>query len=99
MRFDISEQSAAGEIDGRRAKRSSGLLLTRLAEAGGLLSYGASIGDMYPNADPISAEHKRAAPGEFPLHQPTKFDLVVNLETAAALGLSIQATLLARTDE
>jgi hypothetical protein len=51
MRFDISEQSAAGEIDGRRAKRSSGLLLTRLAEAGGLLSYGASIGDMYPNAE------------------------------------------------
>jgi hypothetical protein len=62
--------------------------ITRLAEVGGLLSYGASVG-MYPNAVfDIGRVLKRAAPGGLPQQQPSKLVLVVNLETAAALGLA-----------
>ena len=69
-------------------------------EAGGLMSYGPSLPDLYRRA----AEHvdrilRGTKPGDIPVEQPTKFDLVINLTTAKALGLSIPESFLLRADE
>jgi ABC-type uncharacterized transport system substrate-binding protein len=69
-------------------------------EAGGLLSYGPNYADLFRRAGNYVDKILRGAkPGEMPVEQPTKFDLVVNLTTAKALGLTVPATLLARADE
>jgi ABC-type uncharacterized transport system substrate-binding protein len=70
------------------------------ARAGALLSYGADIGDLFRRAagyvDLILKGHK---PAEMPIQLPTKFELIVNLRTARALGLAIPPTILVLTDE
>jgi putative ABC transport system substrate-binding protein len=68
--------------------------------AGGVLSYGPNFPDLFRrSADFVDKILRGAKPGDIPVEQPTKFDLVINLKTAKALGLAIPETFLARADE
>jgi putative tryptophan/tyrosine transport system substrate-binding protein len=70
------------------------------AERGGLVSYAPNVQDQYrATADYVVRILAGADAGELPIQQPTKFDLVINLRTARALGLTVPPTLLARADE
>ncbi len=69
-------------------------------ELGGLIAYGASIpGLVRRSATYVDKILKGARPGDLPVEEPTKFDLVINLKTAKTLGLTISPSLLQRADQ
>ena len=71
-----------------------------MAEEGGLMSYGPSLGELEDRAASfVDRILKGAKPGDLPVEQPTKFELIINLKTAAALGLTIPKSLLLRANK
>jgi putative ABC transport system substrate-binding protein len=71
-----------------------------LVEVGGLMAYGANNTDLFRRAgDYVDKILRGAKPGDIPVEQPTKFDLVINLTTAKAIGLTIPEAFLLRADE
>jgi len=92
-RVEISTFAANAKLPTMFNQRSN-------VEAGGLMSYGPSFADLYRRAAEIVDKILRGAkPADIPVEQPTKFELVVNLTTARALGLIVPQTLLATADE
>jgi len=68
--------------------------------SGGLMSYDANLFEIWRRAaEYVDRIAKGSAPGDLPIQQPTKFDLIVNIKTAKALGLAIPGTIIARADE
>jgi putative ABC transport system substrate-binding protein len=74
--------------------------LREFADVGGLMSYGAQLSDLFRRSASYADKILRGAkPDDLPVQQPTKFELVINLKTAKALGLDVPHSLLARADE
>jgi putative ABC transport system substrate-binding protein len=83
-----------------RARLPTMFIQREYVDAGGLVSYGPNIPSMFRRAaDFVDKILRGAKPSDLPVEQPTKFDFVINLTTAKALGLSVPQTLLATADE
>jgi putative ABC transport system substrate-binding protein len=92
-RIRINTLALAARLPTMSAPRDS-------VEAGGLMSYGPNFPDLWRRAaDYVDKILRGTKPGEIPVEQPTKFDLVINLTTAKALGIEIPPTLLAIAGE
>ena len=107
-RIDAVSVHPTGRLFGRRAEFIALATKHRIASAfsafefvasGGLLAYGASLPDLYRRGtDHVSKILKGAKPGDLPVQQPIKLELVVNIKTAKALGLSLPNEILLRAD-
>ena len=87
---DLATKSRLPTVFGRREN----------AEAGGLISYGSSLSDQFRrSATYVDKILKGAKPGDLPVEQPTKFELVINMKTAKALGIKIPNSILVRADK
>jgi putative ABC transport system substrate-binding protein len=83
-----------------KTRLPSASALREYAEAGGLIVYGPNFLDLERRAATfVDKILKGAKPGDLPVEQPTKFELVVNLKTAKTLGLTIPQSVLGRADE
>jgi putative tryptophan/tyrosine transport system substrate-binding protein len=95
--FEFARQIAEMAL---RHRLPAASLLKELAEAGFLLTYGSDIRDQVRrSAIFVDKIFKGAKPADLPVEQPTKFELVVNLKTAKALGIEVPRSLLLRADE
>jgi ABC-type uncharacterized transport system substrate-binding protein len=95
----VSDRSQLSKFAIKHRMRSMGVA-REYADAGFLLTYGANFTEMYARAaDYIDRIAKGTRPADLPIEQPTKFELVVNLKTAKALGISLSPSLIARADE
>jgi putative tryptophan/tyrosine transport system substrate-binding protein len=93
LRQSIAEFAIANRLPTVFARREN-------VDAGGLISYGPNLRDqMHQITNLIDKILKGAKPSDLPVEQPIKFELVINLKTAKALGLEVPPTLLARADE
>ncbi len=102
MTNDPFHQLSIGRIiDFLANNRLPGMFLTReIVAAGGLMSYGASVPDLFRRgAVYVHKILQGTKPADLPVEQPVKFDLVVNLKTAKAIGLSIPESFLLRAGE
>ena len=92
-RFDINAAALAAGLPTMLGFREA-------VDSGALMSYGPNFPDLFRRAaDFVDKILRGAKPGDIPVEQPTKYDLVINLKTAKSLGLTISPTLLARADE
>jgi putative ABC transport system substrate-binding protein len=75
------------------------VLTAVFAQDGALMAYGPSQREMHRTRQPLLRRFSGARPGDLPIERPTRFELVINLKTAKALGLTIPPSLLVRADQ